>query len=261
MVTEDVALSLYISENSNTDSISKNNNAYPSESAENNVSEEYTANPDILRKQKWCMGRCPAEFKDYCRFCTESENEMNHKNNSSVLSDNMKNADNKAFSDVTGLIRSICFQSDCSVINASDAKHHIIPGNACFKKCPLLVKLGNLFDYDINSAVNGIILPTFSNISAWNGRKSELYTFAMKKACELVEKADSAGQIMGTQLHLGPHRFDKQLSVLNPVIQSDTADYNQKMKMLVRIVGKIYPAVKTFRSYEKLILTDYSHPT
>ena len=224
--------------------------------------EEPFSSPEILREKKWCMGRCPSDFQNHCRFCTASSKEMNHKNDSSVLRGNMKSFDEASFTVCEGHIRSIQYPVVNPRIQATAAKHHIIPGNACFKKSPLLIKLGNLFDYDINSGLNGILLPTFSNLSDWNDQKSELYAFTMKRASELLNEIhdNRVENIMGAQLHIGPHSFEKQLIRLNPDVQSDEIDYHQKMKLLIKMISKIHPQIKTFRSYEKIVIEDYLQP-
>lgn len=98
-----------------------------------------------------------------------------------------------------GAIETLIFESEKPDPNGPDftysaAHHHLIPVNQCFKGHESLVKLANYYGYDINSAVNGICLP-----SAADGYQKQ----SIERQREIAFRAMKELKL---QWHVGPHQ-------------------------------------------------------
>ena len=128
------------------------------------------------------------EFKEYalCSLSCENPEECEYINASSEVN----NDSDKLFKNFSNDITEKYIKKENSIITL--AAHHIIPGNEVFKKHKGLVKLANIYDYDINNKQNCILLP-----------------------CK-VESLDESVKIgpfdvmsmLGKQWHCGHHRYN-----------------------------------------------------
>lgn len=195
----------------------------------------------------WCSGKCPAKYVKHCAFRESSEEQILKRSDSEKLSKNLKNAFPDLYSQAEKILSDLRFEmKDSCRIEISFAHHHLIPGNECYGKrrkngkmlYPLLVKLGNLFGYDINCAENGILLPSFANSQLSQieqHEKPELFYCIMDKDVAKFHQSDYVGKpkqsIIGSQLHVGQHRYEKRLNLLR----------------------REHPELKKYRCYEDVV--------
>ena len=222
--------------------------------AETNKKNELNDHSSVVKKHRehrWCSGRCPLQYTEKCEFCEASENEMIHKSDSLKLKQNIANRYPNMYRIALEIINEISYSMDDEYkVDASAAHHHLIPGNECYGKknengsykYQLLIKLGNLFDYDINCSENGILLPTFSNPQLnriFEKEKPGLFFYVMDmnigNSHRLMHLSEEERMYVGSQLHVGQHIYEKRLS---------------KLRMN-------HPKAKLARSYEHLVMTEF----
>lgn len=224
------------------------------ESSEEAVSNEKgieieNVSPDEYRKKRWCSGRCPEEFSQNCLFRKSPSSELKFTNSSQKLKSNLISDVRDIYYCYDNSISGISYTlEDGTTINAALAHHHLIPGNECFEKkrfdgtCryELLIKLANLFDYDVNNTLNGILLPTYSNMTLSgipNKDKPKLFFNAMENASKICDRLenDENEKYIGAQLHVGQHVYEARMGLL-------------KLE---------HPEAIKCRSYESIVLIDY----
>ena len=185
------------------------------------------------RKNRWCSGRCPAEFKGNCEFCKAPENyivDNQLRNNSDILKNNLQSI--FGYDKIAEKIRNtkIKLKDNYVVDWLVPQHHHIISGNECLYRrnkednsmlFPLLVKLANLFKYNVNSFLNGIILSGYNTQKLTNIVNSEKFYLAyeiMKKEIGNTDKsfgmAPEIYKFTGSQLHFGQHTYQNDLKKL-----------------------------------------------
>ena len=221
---------------------------------DNPIAEEPSSVEDN-RKNKWCCGRCPKEFKDNCDFCKAPENSIANNqlnNNSDILKNNLQSI--FGYDKVAEKIRNtkIKLKANYEVDRLVPQHHHIISGNECLYRrkkedntmlFPLLVKLANLFKYNVNSFLNGIILPGYNTQKLTNIINIEKYELAYKvMEKEIGNTNESFGfapeiyKFTGSQLHFGQHTYENDLIKL-------------KSKFKYK-----YPILNFMKVYEKIVL-------
>ncbi len=220
-----------------------------------NHEQSFTSTSEDNRKNKWCCGRCPKEFKDNCDFCKASENyiaDVLLNNNSDILRNNMLSI--SGYESVANKIRNtrIKLSDNREVDWLVPQHHHIISGNECLYRrkkgdntilFPLLVKLANLFKYNVNSFLNGIILPGYNTQKLTNFNNSKKYELAykvMEKEIGSINEsfgfASKVYKFTGSQLHFGQHTYENDLIQL-------------KSKFKYK-----YPILNFMKVYEKIVL-------
>ncbi len=204
-----------------------------SDNASTIINEEKVSSPKENRKNRWCSGRCPAEFKGNCEFCKAPENyivDNQLRNNSDILKNNLQSI--FGYDKIAEKIRNtkIKLKDNYVVDWLVPQHHHIISGNECLYRrnkednsmlFPLLVKLANLFKYNVNSFLNGIILSGYNTQKLTNIVNSEKFYLAyeiMKKEIGNTDKsfgmAPEIYKFTGSQLHFGQHTYQNDLKKL-----------------------------------------------
>ena len=182
------------------------------------------------RTNCWCSGRCPEEFKGKCSFCESPDSKMLIVSDAAKLRANLEKAFPNIYPQLAAALSAIQYKmEDAYRIDTSVAHHHLIPGNECYGKkqrngemrYPLLIKLGNFFQYNINCAENGILLPSFSNVQLsriMSQEKPRLFYYIMDKDIANSEQIAKLEQpkrsIIGSQLHVGQHSYERRLNLL-----------------------------------------------
>ena len=220
-----------------------------SDESETNSTEKTFLSPDEYRKRRWCSGRCPAEYSQNCLFRKAAADGLKLTNSSQKLKGNLISDVRAIYERYDNSISEISYTPECGdPVNSALAHHHLIPGNECFEKkkfdgtCKyeLLIKLANLFDYDVNNTLNGILLPTYSNktLSGISGKeKPKMFYNAMTKASEICGQLENKEneKYIGAQLHVGQHVYEARMGLL-------------KIE---------HPEAIRCRSYESIVLIDY----
>lgn len=197
------------------------------------------ATPELFRKKHWCSGECPDEYRVSCKF-RNTPSQLRYKNKGSILKTNLQEEHNSFYEMVVNIIRTQTF---------SISHHHLIPGNQCYCKkegenlrYELLVKLGYFFNYNINRSKNGIVLPTV--ISTPKSTDANDYTTTkilhyytvmendLQNNPQLLGFSEKEQEIIGSQLHQGPHKYENNLYTLR----------------------KICPEAHKLRSYESIVI-------
>ncbi len=192
------------------------------------VSTEETkpATAESNRKNRWCSGRCPAEFKDNCEFCKASETcvtDPERVNNSEILKRNLKSV--SSYERIVEKINGINIRlKDGYIVDwVIPQHHHLVSGNECLYRrkkedntmlFPLLVKLANLFKYNVNSLLNGIILPGYNSQKYINIMDGEKYQLAYDVMDKKIGSQESENGYIGSQIHFGPHTYENDLKKL-----------------------------------------------
>ena len=182
------------------------------------------------RTNCWCSGQCPSEFKDKCDFCKTPDNKMLNASDAAKLKSNLEKAFPNIYPLLASALSNIQYKmEDAYRVDTSVAHHHLIPGNECYgrrqkngeMRYPLLIKLGNLFQYNINCAENGILLPSFSNVQLsriMEQEKPKLFYYIMDKdvanSDQVMSLEASKRNIIGSQLHVGQHSYENRLKIL-----------------------------------------------
>lgn len=196
---------------------------------------------EALRKKHWCSGDCPEEYRNSCGF-RSAPTSLRYPNASGKLRVNLKEVHNPIYNVVKNISRTH---------NFSIAHHHLIPGNECYGKMDgehhryeLLVKLGYLFDYDINTEENGILLPTSNStlesipLGENEITKAEYYYKIMdmdlRNDTSVASFPPSERDFVGSQLHIGQHTYDESLKTLR----------------------EICPNAYKLRSYESIVISE-----
>jgi hypothetical protein len=170
---------------------------------------------------KWCSGNCPDEYLERCEFRETRTAELRHPNSSSELKKNIASAHPEVFEVICELISSIRNQLTNDYYSSpTDTAHHLIPGNECIKapsNLELLRKLVNFFDYNVNCAENGIMLPTYYDQKLMKGEEPTAYYDTMDRNVGENKRVTALGNEKlwtGSQLHVGPHSYDGKLKKL-----------------------------------------------
>ena len=202
-------------------SVSETNKVDYNEGAD---SEETTPNSAQCRTKCWCCGECPTEFEEKCEFRKSPDNKMLISSDAAKLKSNSEKAFPDIYPQLAAVLSRVQYKmEDAYRVDTSVAHHHLIPGNECYGRkkkngemyYPLLIKLGNLFQYNINCAENGILLPSFSNIQLsrmMEQEKPRLFYFIMDKDIANSEPIShlehSKRSIIASQLHVGQHSYE-----------------------------------------------------
>lgn len=218
------------------------------ESNERLNSKDNFTDAEQCRTNCWCSGQCPAEFKGKCDFCESPDSKMLFASDAAKLKSNLEKAFPNIYSQLAAALSSIQYKMEDEYrIDTAVAHHHLVPGNECYGRkkkngemyYQLLIKLGNLFQYNINCAENGILLPSFSNVQLsriMDQEKPRLFYYIMEKDIansDQVKSSDSsAGSIIGSQLHVGQHSYERRL----------------------RLLRSEHPELSLYRCYEDIVL-------
>ncbi len=205
-----------------------NSDKYESDQSEK--SEQNTINSTQCRTNCWCSGKCPEEFKGKCEFCESPDSKMLIASDAAKLKANLEKAFPDIYPHFASALSGVQYKmEDAYRVDTSVAHHHLIPGNECYgskkkdggMRYPLLIKLGNLFKYDINCAENGILLPSFTNVQLSRimaQEKPRLFYYVMDKDIansEQIVLLDSSKRgFIGSQLHVGQHSYEGRLKLL-----------------------------------------------
>ncbi len=200
------------------------------ETAQIENSEQDTVNSTQCRTNCWCSGKCPEKFKEKCEFCESPDSKMLIASDAAKLRANLERAFPDIYPHFAAALSSVQYRmEDAYRVDTSVAHHHLIPGNECYgrkkkdggMRYPLLVKLGNLFQYNINCAENGILLPSFTNVQLsrmMEQEKPRLFYYVMDKdianSAQIVPLDVSKRSIIGSQLHVGQHSYERRLCLL-----------------------------------------------
>lgn len=218
------------------------------EGAQIEASERDTPNSTQCRTNCWCSGRCPEEFKEKCEFCESPDSKMLIASDSDKLKANLIKAFPDIYSHFAVALSGVQYRmEDAYRVDTSVAHHHLIPGNECYGRkkkdggmyYPLLIKLGNMFQYNINCAENGILLPSFKNVQLsriMEQEKPRLFYYVMDKdianSAQIVSLDIAKRSIIGSQLHVGQHSYERRLGLLRSE----------------------HPELSLFRCYEAIVL-------
>ncbi|EXM40271.1 hypothetical protein RASY3_09230 [Ruminococcus albus SY3] len=194
-----------------------------------NLKESFTG-AEQCRTNCWCSGQCPTEFKGKCDFCESPDSKMLFPSDAAKLKSNLEKAFPNIYSQLAEALSSIQYKMEDEYrTDTAVAHHHLIPGNECYgrkKKSgemyyQLLIKLGNLFRYNINCSENGILLPSFTNVQLsriMDQEKPRLFYYIMEKdvanSNKVISLESSKRSIIGSQLHVGQHSYERRLKLL-----------------------------------------------
>ena len=132
--------------------------------------------------------------------CYWDNQNIEFKNDASLLRVNMKNSNSISYSKEVDYIKSkykelmgLKYDIDSGIYVA----HHLISGNQIFRKFPIIVKKALASDYDINNEKNGILLPTLSKQIR---KRLKFENRKVPVAFEVMQKVKK-------QWHLGGHSY------------------------------------------------------
>ena len=133
------------------------------------------------------------------------------------------------------------------------AFHHIICAKQCYAKLKPLVRMGTMFEYDINDQKNGVGLPTLKN--KYDGKiwGSEADKGTKKKYGELDDRqkqkvADYVIENTKKQWHVGHHSFERLDSwdVEESAREDGMLHENTYDNSVLQMLYEIYEAIHEF---------------